>query len=494
MGHGIVYCESCGERLLESDFQKGHAVTVLNKNYCSKCRPESADAAPGHHSPAGGTKLRPAIGARGPKPDTTRSRKISSPSQAPVLLGGLVVVVALGLMGWLLFRGDAGATPLATAKPSTPVAAAKPPLDLRKAQDALKRLQDLAALPSTSADDLQKEIDRTRPLVQGTRLQGEFEEVIAEAGRRRKLREEAEGLDAQLRKVSEIRAADREFGRREEVLKLLGQARQKAAEIAPHRKAEVDKAELEFHASYNGFCQERYDQTVAAVDILVRSEAYQDAITTIERAFPPHLRDSSYWPDLERRINQYKIDLQRKAAQPAPTPSAEPPRPALAREDMPPIGKAAVLFDGKSMERLVRYVLPGEKEEAWRIEKGELVGESTNPSTDATRMFDPILTRADGFEQYELEFEAKVEKGNLVLIGRFDDQSRLGGFAQIQAAQTASWTKFTFTWSDKNFTGSRDGGQTVELKTGEVGRGRVGFALQPGTKAFLRNVKITPKN
>lgn len=37
MGKEIVYCSVCGERILESDFKKGNAVTVLKKNHCRKC-------------------------------------------------------------------------------------------------------------------------------------------------------------------------------------------------------------------------------------------------------------------------------------------------------------------------------------------------------------------------------------------------------------------------------------------------------------------------
>jgi hypothetical protein len=37
MGQEIVYCSVCGERILESHFKKGKAVTILKKNYCPKC-------------------------------------------------------------------------------------------------------------------------------------------------------------------------------------------------------------------------------------------------------------------------------------------------------------------------------------------------------------------------------------------------------------------------------------------------------------------------
>jgi len=39
MGREIVYCESCGDRIVASDFEKGHAITAGSKNYCGKCAP-----------------------------------------------------------------------------------------------------------------------------------------------------------------------------------------------------------------------------------------------------------------------------------------------------------------------------------------------------------------------------------------------------------------------------------------------------------------------
>jgi ribosomal protein L44E len=40
MGQEIVYCSVCGERILESHFKRGKAVTILKKNYCPKCAKE----------------------------------------------------------------------------------------------------------------------------------------------------------------------------------------------------------------------------------------------------------------------------------------------------------------------------------------------------------------------------------------------------------------------------------------------------------------------
>lgn len=38
MGKEIVYCELCGTRILAEEFDKGKAITLLNKNYCAKCK------------------------------------------------------------------------------------------------------------------------------------------------------------------------------------------------------------------------------------------------------------------------------------------------------------------------------------------------------------------------------------------------------------------------------------------------------------------------
>jgi hypothetical protein len=37
MGREIVYCDSCGDRIVAADFDKGRARTFQNKNYCHKC-------------------------------------------------------------------------------------------------------------------------------------------------------------------------------------------------------------------------------------------------------------------------------------------------------------------------------------------------------------------------------------------------------------------------------------------------------------------------
>jgi hypothetical protein len=41
MGKEIVYCDICGDRILEAEFEKGKAITILNKNYCTNCKDDA---------------------------------------------------------------------------------------------------------------------------------------------------------------------------------------------------------------------------------------------------------------------------------------------------------------------------------------------------------------------------------------------------------------------------------------------------------------------
>jgi hypothetical protein len=64
MGQEIVYCSSCGERILESEFEKGKAVTILKKNYCRNCakdvvrEPQTREEAPQRAPPSSSFRLR----------------------------------------------------------------------------------------------------------------------------------------------------------------------------------------------------------------------------------------------------------------------------------------------------------------------------------------------------------------------------------------------------------------------------------------------------
>lgn len=131
VGREIVYCDLCGERVLEVDFEKGLAYAAGNKNYCPKCadkgppRPPPPPASPsgkssGFHkaqpqdtprrltrSGSGKTSaMLPSIRGEVPgKKSTTRKydtqgrpvRDPQAPSRLPKSLASLPPVVLIGI-------------------------------------------------------------------------------------------------------------------------------------------------------------------------------------------------------------------------------------------------------------------------------------------------------------------------------------------------------------------------------------------------------------
>src|ERR1043165_559627 len=69
MGREIVYCEGCGQRLTEDDFDRGKAQEHDGRPFCSKCRPVTEAPPPAPKSEGRGTER------RGPNSSTSRRRK-----------------------------------------------------------------------------------------------------------------------------------------------------------------------------------------------------------------------------------------------------------------------------------------------------------------------------------------------------------------------------------------------------------------------------------
>jgi len=102
----IVYCSVCGERIVEKDFEKGKAVTILQKNYCPRCAEGvvRANAEPGKGRERGKTssprklQIRPPL--KEPEPQVKRS-PLSTPTAVAILIG----IAALALLALALGRG-----------------------------------------------------------------------------------------------------------------------------------------------------------------------------------------------------------------------------------------------------------------------------------------------------------------------------------------------------------------------------------------------------
>jgi hypothetical protein len=101
MGQEIVYCSVCGDRILESHFKKGKAVTLLKKNYCPKCAQNVVKESPKKEAASPST-------AEPPSPRKLETRRIPM-ADKPYRPGGklpipmpFIVAIAIGVIAIFL--------------------------------------------------------------------------------------------------------------------------------------------------------------------------------------------------------------------------------------------------------------------------------------------------------------------------------------------------------------------------------------------------------
>lgn len=91
MGSEIVYCSVCGDRILERDFQKGRAITILKKTYCARCMVDVVkDSGPADHPAQVPKKSRT---QRLPKADPLPRIRISIPFLVAIGIGVLALIL-----------------------------------------------------------------------------------------------------------------------------------------------------------------------------------------------------------------------------------------------------------------------------------------------------------------------------------------------------------------------------------------------------------------
>lgn len=166
MGHSIVYCDKCGQRLKEEDFRRGRASIADNRNYCESCRPAGSSSVlpkvPGPRSSSTRIPQQPAAGkissSKIPKQSAQDSRHLPGvPSPAPTVAptptgpgsrrwwvaGGAAGAVLIAVLAWL-FAGRPEHRPRGDAKSMQEVISVPPPPSDRvpsesRPQEALAR-------------------------------------------------------------------------------------------------------------------------------------------------------------------------------------------------------------------------------------------------------------------------------------------------------------------------------------------------------------------
>lgn len=107
MGREIVYCSGCGDRILASEFDRGHAGTAGGKDFCRKCMKAGSGKAEDAEEPC---ESNPPPGRRTPRkpikrppgpPGTTRipfAAKEGTPERKPARDSGRRTLLIVGVV------------------------------------------------------------------------------------------------------------------------------------------------------------------------------------------------------------------------------------------------------------------------------------------------------------------------------------------------------------------------------------------------------------
>jgi len=291
MGREIVYCEGCGRRLTEDEFARGRARTIDNCHYCVECRPLEAPPPPPIPPPP--QPSRPAT-TKIPVPPSTRRQRVPAPaaarSRTPLIVGGVVggfVLIVLTAVVLSSGQGKAGPAPQPPRIPGPdPAPPPPPPPPPPPAEDralpALKKLLDFAA-SSTDPDAILLRCDEARPLLKGGPHEAKFREIEERALEARKLRTDASRLDNFLAQIRDLRAQDRAFLRRDEILNML----RSAAGMAGPRRAEVEQIIVDYGRAFEEAAESQAAAARAEALKLAEEKDFAEALKRIDEVPSP---------------------------------------------------------------------------------------------------------------------------------------------------------------------------------------------------------------
>ncbi len=546
MGKEIVYCEICGDRILEQEFQKARAITLLNKNYCATCKEQAirnigidevaqdlppapaprsgstnvmkavkAPTATGHAPPHGShTPPHGAHHAHGhghaKSPTGTHRAAVAPPSRshAPLIAGAVAGGVLLVLILFVALGGD-GKTDRTDPPPPAPTAQkkeeeVKPPPANPKVAEAMAKLRtmsDLEAEPQQILD----EAARTLPIVAGTPQEAEVRKLEAKARQRLTNATRLKEIDRALADLAAMPARDPEFLKYDDAMKLADQALAAVRDVSDpavqkQREEQVAAAQKAYRDKYDEAAYEKYDPIYNEAQTLGREGNPTQAKKSIER-FPANFRKSKYWATLQGMYDRFTA-MERKPEpkpEPQPVPKPEPPpepKPVGKVDDYPSIdppvvGQWVSVFDGKSMEKWHPIVQAQEKEGSWSVKDGALAGVSSLAPKDGVQSAqDFLVLKYPAVTDFEMEWSMKVEGAGGIVGGRLVIQAP-NAFCGLAEARNTEWKKYKMRFEGRTMTAFMDG-TALPIANVETmpDAGRVFFSVYPGAKVFVKDVRF----
>jgi hypothetical protein len=504
VGRPIVYCDVCGDRILEEAFEKRQALSVQNKSYCPTCAKNVfGSAMPDQETP----KPRPATAAFRPDalrpPSSTNLRQARPPAQIVVhhrphaprsgpplglIIGGAAGAVALVVIVLVAASSGSGG-----AQKPAPPPASKEPTKEDRAREAMAQIERAAGPEITDPVEPEQVLtlaDRHRAVIEGTSFESRLQLAERMAKEKRARASKREEISRLLAEVRSLAAADPGYAQYDRAQELLRKADDLARDAG--RVDDVFAATRDYNGEFQRAASRRFDDVKARAEQLARDGRPADAARAIDAEFTGAWRKSSYWPTLESR----KRELEQLAARPPDVPP--PPNRGgkdqfgLPVADPPKAGAWVDVLKADGFAAWTRLISAGEKRESWALENGELIGRSSKEATVEGEYADMFASLCNSYTDLELEFTVRAESGSALLGVRYEPGTGTNS-PRVAAAiinPSAEYTKVRVV-VEGNTGRVIVGGQEnpLDLSAGAP-TGRVVFGVSSGATVRFKELKI----
>jgi hypothetical protein len=307
MGRLIVYCDGCGERILEEDIDKGNATQAAGRYYCARCRPADAPVTP-HKVPAptpshGKTTAvkTSAVHKVSTSRHTARSTAVRR-SSMPMIVGAVVAGVAvIALIAFAVGgRGGSGGEPSPSHEPPGGKSAPDPLAPQKKIVESVEEWA--RAHPNDPTEVLRRVSDALAKV--DASLRPRLERVRADAEAGLKTAGAAKVVDEYLQKARDEWKQDPEFMRKSAVRGILDDARNAGGGF-PTLIDKVAAAETEYAKAFNDAAAKAWKTVSDAAEEIINSRSDPLAASRELEKLPVQFLEGEWERKLKQKQQEY---------------------------------------------------------------------------------------------------------------------------------------------------------------------------------------------